>query len=89
MHRPSTRSSSLVLPVALTVLLLLSITPDMALAQGCAMCRTALGVDDPVTQGFNWSIVFLMVMPYALFASVIGWVLYTRRRSPETVAAGP
>lgn len=88
MREPSQRSYSLVLPVAATVLLLLCMDPDAALAQGCAMCRTALGVDDPVTQGFNWSIVFLMVMPYTLFASVTAWVLYTRRRSPAPVASG-
>ena len=54
--------------------------PDSAFAQGCAMCRTALSGDDPATQGFNWSIGFLMVMPYVLFAAVAGWVVFMRRR---------
>jgi hypothetical protein len=53
-------------------------------AQGCAMCRTALGgPDDPLTQAFNTSILFLMSMPFVLTASVGVWFLYMYRRGRE------
>ena len=48
-----------------------------AAAQGCAMCRTALGsADDPVAQGFYWSILFMMAAPYTIVASLGGWLVY-------------
>ncbi len=62
------------LALILLVVSLFTVAPTPALAQGCAMCRTALSVEDPVTQGFNYSILFLMAMPYVAFAGVAGWV---------------
>ena len=60
---------------AATILPLL-MTTDV-LAQGCAMCRTALGgSEDPVARGFFWSILFLMSAPYTILGSVGGWFLY-------------
>lgn len=50
-----------------------------ALAQGCAMCGNSLAPNDPATGAMNASIVFLLLMPYALLASVGGW-LYLRYR---------
>ena len=67
--------------------LLLWGTSENALAQGCAMCGTALSAGDPVTQGFNWSIAFLMAMPYVVFGVVGGWLAYVRRRHPNHQAA--
>jgi len=47
------------------------------LAQGCAMCKTAIGgVDDPLSRGINASIYFMMGMPFVLFAAVGGWLAY-------------
>lgn len=55
--------------------------PVQALAQGCAMCRTALdGQDDPLVGAFNTSVLFLMVMPYAVVAFVGGWIYLEVRR---------
>ena len=65
-----------------TVLLLWGLSGN-ALAQGCAMCGTVLSADDPVTQGFNWSIAFLMAMPYLVFGMVGGWLVYVRCRHPN------
>ena len=46
-------------------------------AQGCAMCRTALGsADDPLANGFFWSIMFLGSAPFVVVGSVGGWLLY-------------
>jgi hypothetical protein len=58
-----------------------------ALAQGCAMCATALGgPSDPLSHGLNVSILFLLSMPFALLGTVGAWFFYIvrldhRRRS--------
>jgi hypothetical protein len=52
---------------------------DRALAQGCAMCGTALR-DDPVGQAFSWSVLFLMAAPYVVFGLLGGYVFYAHRR---------
>ncbi len=44
------------------------------------MCGTALSANDPVTLGFNWSIAFLMAMPYVVFGVLGGWLAYVHRR---------
>ena len=56
------------------------------LAQGCAMCVTALGgPEDPLGRGISISILFMLAMPFALVATVGGWFIYMfqreRRRS--------
>jgi hypothetical protein len=64
--------------------------PAQALAQGCAMCKTALsGSDDPLAVGIFWSVMLMMGMPFVLFASIGGWIFYTYRnasRSPHPPA---
>ncbi len=59
--------------------LLLLAAPDHALAQ-CAMCRAALEQNTEVAAGFNNAILFLLAIPYAVFASGAGYVLFSRRR---------
>ena len=55
--------------------------PGEVLAQGCAMCKTALGgADDPLSVGLNTSILFLMAMPFVLVSSVGAWLTYMYRR---------
>jgi ABC-type sulfate transport system permease subunit len=56
-----------------------AITPD-AFAQGCAMCGTAFNKDDPVTRAFNWSVLFLIAMPYTIFGLAAGWLFLAHRR---------
>jgi hypothetical protein len=58
-------------------------------AQGCAMCRTALenSPEGKALAGtFNYAILFLMGMPYALFGAV-GFAIYRayRQRSKKNV----
>lgn len=67
----------LVLAVLLASALLL---PTHVLAQGCAMCGTAFTKDDPVTRAFSWSVLFLIAMPYTLFALAAGWLFLAHRR---------
>ncbi len=66
---------------------LIWLAPSRLLAQGCAMCKTALnGPADPLSAGINASIFFLMSMPFALAASVGVWLAYMyrgRQRRPE------
>ena len=66
------------------VALLLAL-PEEALAQGCAMCRTALeGKDDPLVGAINASVIFLMTMPYLIVGTVGGGIyLASRRRQVE------
>ncbi len=50
---------------------------DEASAQGCAMCKTAIGgAGDPLARGINASIFFMMAMPFVLFAAVGSWLAY-------------
>ncbi len=56
--------------------------PADVLAQGCAMCKTALdGSTDPITQAFNASTLFLMAAPYTVVGTVALWLFLTARRS--------
>jgi len=64
-----------------------------AAAQGCAMCRTALGsVDDPLARGFYRSVLLLISAPYVVFGSIAGWLVYRHvmaARSAATVLEPP
>jgi len=51
------------------------------LAQGCAMCGTALK-DDPLGRAFGWSVLFLIAAPYAVVGIVGGYLVYAHRRTP-------
>lgn len=63
-----------------------TLTAGRALAQGCAMCATALGgPDDPLSSGINASIFFMMSMPFVLFAAVGGWMAYMYRRGQSVM----
>jgi len=36
-----------------------------------------------MARGFYWGILFLMVMPFAVFGSIAGWLFYSYRRVQE------
>ncbi|MYB93190.1 hypothetical protein F4054_20535 [Candidatus Poribacteria bacterium] len=44
--------------------------------EACPACKT---LDDPIGKGFNWSILFMMAMPFAVFG-VIGGTVYLHYR---------
>lgn len=46
-----------------------------ALAQGCAMCGTALK-DDAVGRAFGWSVLFLIAAPYTVVGVLGGYIFY-------------
>jgi hypothetical protein len=86
LRRPVGRAGCLVLLGAA-----LLAAPGDVLAQGCAMCRTALGgADDPLARGFYWSVLFLMSAPYIVAGSLGAWLAYRVfvRRLPETGLLG-
>ena len=59
--------------------------PGEVLAQGCAMCGTAVGdADDPLAQSLSASILFMVSMPFLVFFSVTGWIVYRVRQTRQT-----
>ncbi|MCZ6625182.1 MAG: hypothetical protein O7B35_13295 [Deltaproteobacteria bacterium] len=51
--------------------------------QACAVCLTGAAGADPIADAFNWSILFLMAMPYTIVGSIGGWLFYAHRRATE------
>lgn len=73
---------SVVSALALTFML-----PALALA--CSVCLGGADGNDPLTDAFNWSVLFLMAMPYATVGSIAGWIFYRhcsarKQEIPET-----
>lgn len=54
------------------------ITNPLAI-HACAVCVTGAG--DPTTDAFNWSVLFLMAMPYLVVGSIAGGLFYAYRRT--------
>ena len=50
------------------------------LAQGCAMCGTAIK-DDPTGRAISWSVLFLIAAPYTVVGLVGGYIFYTYWRA--------
>lgn len=49
-------------------------------AHACSVCGgSAMGTDPGA--GFKWSILFLILMPYAIVGAIGGWLIYTYRRA--------
>ena len=49
--------------------------------QACPSCKT---MDDPIVQGFKWSILFLMAMPYIVAGLIGGGVFCVYYRTHRT-----
>ena len=71
--------------VLIAVAALLTLLPADGSAQ-CSMCRTALEQNEEVAASFNNAILFLLAMPYAVFASGAGYVFWSRRRRARHAA---
>ena len=52
----------------------------------CPACNL---IEDPIFRGFNWSILFLMAMPFVLVASIGAWVFFKVRRDRGTQKEAP
>jgi hypothetical protein len=76
MTAPATRALATIVPAVVLG------AAARTLAQGCAMCASSFGPDDPVQQAFGWSILFLIAAPYTIVGIVAGWLFYTHRRAP-------
>ena len=46
--------------------------------EACPGCKD---LDDPINKGFNWSILFMMAMPFAVFGLVGGTIFLNYRRA--------
>lgn len=63
-------------------------------AEACGVCWAAGGSPehDAIARGFYWGVLFLMAMPFAVAASIGGWLWYAYRRgrrpARETSARG-
>jgi hypothetical protein len=74
--KSAARSTELVLGAAVVAAFVAcAFIPTLALAQGCAMCATAVAPNE--ARGMNISILFLMSMPFLLTGSVGGWLWYS------------
>ena len=60
----------------LIIVLIVAIIP-LSL-EACPACKN---LDDPIARGFNWSVLFMMAMPFAVFGVIGGSVFYTYRRA--------
>lgn len=51
-------------------------------AQACSVCWIGSGSPehDALARGFYWGVLFLMAMPFAVVASIGGWLWYAHRR---------
>jgi hypothetical protein len=65
---------------AATPLALLGPGASHVLAQGCAMCGTAIK-DDPTGRAISWSVLFLIAAPYTVVGLIGGYIFYSYRRA--------
>lgn len=61
--------------------------PADSWAQGCAMCATYLNGQDPRSDAFKASILFLMSMPFVVVGSVGAWFFWMYRRNRPSYPA--
>ena len=81
-HNPAVTFSRSIGIVFLIVGALALMLPAEVLAQGCAMCQTVMPHgNDPMARGMFWSVLFLMTAPFAVGASIGGWLFYQYRSS--------
>jgi len=59
---------------------------------GCVLLfgtHSAFGAENErIVEAFNWTVVFLMAMPYVILACVAGWIFYHYTRSSRKKVAG-
>ena len=53
--------------------------------EACPGCKD---LDDPINKGFNWSILFMMAMPFAVFGLVGGTIFLNYRRANQKPISG-
>lgn len=56
--------------------LVISILPHSL--EACPACKN---LNEPIARGFNWSVLFMMSMPFTVFGIIGGSVFYCYRRA--------
>ena len=57
-------------------------------AHACSVCWD-LSSDDLSSRAMNWSILFLMAMPFTIVGSIGGWLVYKYRHSSKVERQRP
>ena len=52
--------------------------------EACPACKN---LDEPIARGFNWSVLFMMAMPFTVFGVIGGSVFYCYRRANRNLNA--
>ena len=52
--------------------------------EACPACKN---LDEPIARGFNWSVLFMMAMPFTVFGIVGGSVFFYYRRANKDLKA--
>jgi heme/copper-type cytochrome/quinol oxidase subunit 2 len=55
-------------------------------AEACPVCINGAG-GERLTDAFNWSVIFLMAMPYTILFSIVGFFVYAYRRAAKKARA--
>ena len=63
--------------IFVSILILVMLIVPISL-EACPGCKN---LDDPINKGFNWSILFMMAMPFTVFGLVGGTVYLNYRRA--------
>lgn len=50
--------------------------------EACPACKN---LDEPIARGFNWSVLFMMAMPFTVFGVIGGSVYYQFRRAKRSL----
>jgi hypothetical protein len=69
-------------PLVPLVLAALGAPARQALAQGCAMCASSFGPDEPVHRAFSWSVLFMIAAVYTVVGGVAAAIYVMHRRAP-------
>lgn len=48
-------------------------------------CPACKNLDEPIARGFNWSVLFMMAMPFTVFGVIGGSVYYQFRRAQRSL----
>jgi hypothetical protein len=71
----------------MTVLVLAATSFLSVEAQACAMCQTVIPqANEPIARGMFWSVLLLLTAPFAVSATVGGWIFYQYWRAKRTPA---
>lgn len=52
--------------------------------EACPACKN---LDEPIARGFNWSVLFMMAMPFTVFGVIGGSVFYYFQRANRNLKA--